>query len=168
MEVIESKREKRNRQAREWRKNNPERYAKLNHQNYEKHKETRLTYAREYRSRTTEERRLKRFAEKRANPAKFLLATSKMNAKKKGLQHTITIEDIVIPEICPILGIPLFVGDNIRCPNSPSLDRINSSKGYTKGNVQVISWRANDLKANASFEEIEALYYFMGERNERN
>lgn len=39
--------------------------------------------------------------------------------------------------------------------NDPSVDRIIPELGYTKGNVRVISNRANLLKNNASIEEIE-------------
>jgi hypothetical protein len=44
-----------------------------------------------------------------------------------------------------------------REPNSPSLDRIDNTKGYVPGNVWVISWRANDLKRNATLEELKLL-----------
>ena len=42
--------------------------------------------------------------------------------------------------------------------DSPSLDRIFPESGYTKGNVRVISWRANWIKNNSTIEEIEKLY----------
>lgn len=64
-------------------------------------------------------------------------------------------------DICPILGIPIrwYAGSGTgkHHPNSKSLDRIDSSQGYIKGNVQIISWRANDLKSNATLEELITL-----------
>lgn len=84
----------------------------------------------------------------------YMLDRSKSRAKKKGFEHTITIEDIHIPEVCPLLGIPLFPGIGGVCPNSPTLDRIDSSKGYTPDNIWVISYKANTIKSNATPEEL--------------
>jgi hypothetical protein len=83
-----------------------------------------------------------------------MLDRSKTRAKKKGLEHNITIDDIVIPDMCPLLGIPIFQGSGRVCANSPTLDRISSAKGYVKGNVWVVSYRANTIKSDATFEEL--------------
>ena len=88
----------------------------------------------------------------RNNPEKVLLTQSRIRAKKRGLDHTINIEDIRIPSICPVLGIQLNQGGNT--DNSPSLDRIDSSKGYTPDNVWVISIRANRIKNDATPDEL--------------
>jgi hypothetical protein len=74
--------------------------------------------------------------------------------------------DIVIPGKCPVLGIPLErrtneTGAYVRTRNSPSLDRFDSKIGYVKGNVNVISWRANDIKGQASLEELKAVRNWM-------
>lgn len=99
------------------------------------------------------------------NPEKYLFQTAKGRAKKYGLEFTISVEDIVIPEKCPVLGIPLFIRQGFKGggknPNNPSLDRINSDLGYIKGNVQVISWRANDLKKDGTYEEFKKLTEFL-------
>ena len=65
-----------------------------------------------------------------------------------------------IPEVCPVLGIPVNrggVGKKGGRPDSPSMDRIDPTKGYIKGNVRVISNRANTLKCNATVAELEAV-----------
>lgn len=69
-----------------------------------------------------------------------------------------TEEDFIIPEKCPVLGLSLKRGDYGAKYNSPSIDRIIPGLGYTKGNVRIISYRANWLKNNATPEEIELLY----------
>ena len=85
-------------------------------------------------------------------------------AKKRRLEMDIQECDIVIPTHCPVLGIPLEVGTRRAKDNSPSLDRVNPSKGYVRGNVEVISWRANRLKSDASLVEIAAIHHYMKRR----
>lgn len=102
---------------------------------------------------------------KRQNVARSILNRSRVRAKSKGWEFSLTIEDIIIPEICPVLGIPLKVHEGIRGDGrhdgSPSIDRFNSSKGYTKDNIRIISWRANCLKKNGTVEEFEAILKYM-------
>ena len=66
-----------------------------------------------------------------------------------------------VPEYCPILDIPLYVGTKTSTDNSPTLDRIDNNKGYIKGNIQIISRKANQMKSNATFEDVEMLYKYM-------
>lgn len=75
-----------------------------------------------------------------------LLNAAKTRATAKGREFSIELSDIRIPELCPVFHTPMV---------SPSLDRIDSSKGYIKGNVRVISKRANQLKNNATVHEME-------------
>lgn len=89
-----------------------------------------------------------------------VLNNAKINAKKKGREFSIAAEDIDIPLKCPVLGIPLEFGGKQRdC--SASIDRIDSSKGYIKGNVQVISWKANNLKGSATLEELRLMVKYL-------
>ena len=76
----------------------------------------------------------------------------KDTAKQRGLEFDLTEEDIIIPTHCPLLNIPLdFNGSRY---NSPSLDRIDNTKGYVKGNVWVISELANRMKNGATIEQL--------------
>ncbi len=88
---------------------------------------------------------------------------SKSRAKGKNLPFTLSIEDIVIPDICPVLGIPLFCAGGRTNPNSPSIDRLDSQGGYTPDNIHIISWRANKIKTDAKLWELEALVAYMKE-----
>lgn len=94
------------------------------------------------------------------DPRVSLLRSAQKRARSKQFEINIRKDDIIVPEKCPILGIPIirtpFVTDN-----SPSIDRIDPSKGYVKGNIQVLSMRANMLKSNASIEELEAVLAFV-------
>ena len=91
------------------------------------------------------------------NPAKTLLKRARSRAKGRDLEFNITLEDIHIPEYCPIFNIPLNAPIGSSANNMPSLDRIDSSKGYTQDNVHVISWLANSLKNEATFEQLITL-----------
>lgn len=76
-------------------------------------------------------------------------------AKRKGIEFNIDETDITIPEICPLLEIPIEYGTKSNYDRSPSLDRIDNTKGYIKGNVWVISKKANAMKNSATFEELK-------------
>lgn len=90
------------------------------------------------------------------SPAVRMYRRAKGRAAEKGLEFTIQKEDVVIPDTCSILGIALKAhsGRSGGEKNSPALDRIDNSKGYTKENIQVISHLANVMKASASPEEL--------------
>ena len=90
---------------------------------------------------------------------RFMLRHAKKRAKARNLEFNITIDDFNIPKLCPLLGIELYlnVGNGRAFDNSPSLDRIDSSKGYIPGNVWVISTKANRIKSDATLEELEKI-----------
>lgn len=88
-----------------------------------------------------------------------LVWESRRRAKELGVAHTITWEDVLVPEFCPALGIKLEVnptGVGFH-DASPSIDRIKPENGYVPGNVVVISFRANRIKHNATVEELKAV-----------
>ena len=91
------------------------------------------------------------------NPERMMIYRVKSRALSTGVPFNITEEDIYIPEVCPVLGVPLIrhLGYRGYKYDSPSLDRIVPTKGYVKGNIRVISARANLLKSDASVEELE-------------
>jgi len=88
---------------------------------------------------------------------------AKARAKQLGLPFDLSLDDVRVPDLCPILGIPLAVnvGGKAGCPNSPSLDRVIPSRGYIQGNVRVISHRANTLKNDGTLEEFRAILRYM-------
>jgi len=97
-----------------------------------------------------------RYKHVKNNPEKCLIAGAKQRCKKTGLEFNIDISDITIPIVCPILGIPIIKEVTDKSgpkATSPSIDRIDNSKGYIKGNVQVISNKANTMKGNSTPEE---------------
>lgn len=81
---------------------------------------------------------------------------AKTRARERGFDFNIDLDDIVIPDMCPVLDIPINVnkGRSGAYVNSPSLDRIDNNKGYIKGNVQVVSQLANAMKGAATPEQL--------------
>ncbi len=95
----------------------------------------------------------------------MLLNASKQRARNKNREHTITVGDIkaIYPTdgCCPIFGMKLEFNTAGFRENSPSIDRIDSTKGYTPDNIQIISWKANRIKGYASIQEIEMLLAYL-------
>lgn len=86
---------------------------------------------------------------------KKMFERAKERANRFGREFDIELSDIVIPERCPIFNVPFIQESNH--DYSPSLDRIDSSRGYTKDNIMVVSRRANVLKNNMTLQECEMI-----------
>lgn len=86
-----------------------------------------------------------------------LLSSARDRARKRGIPFSLTVEDIVIPTHCPILNIPLTrnLGAHGGTSSSASVDRIIPELGYVRGNIQVISLLANNMKSSASVEQLK-------------
>lgn len=93
---------------------------------------------------------------RREKPERQLLWYARSSAKKRGSECTITMDDISVPDRCPVLGIPLVYADGPRNDATPSIDRIDPAKGYIPGNVHVVSWRANKIKQDATLTELRS------------
>jgi hypothetical protein len=94
------------------------------------------------------------------HPERAMLSAAKARAKRLGFDFNIDITDIIIPDICPVLNIPVFFSKGAQTDNTPALDRIDNNKGYIKGNVCVISHKANRHKADLTFEDIKRLFRY--------
>jgi len=93
--------------------------------------------------------------------------------KKTNIEVSISAQDIQIPKICPVLGISLSLTNTRLSDNSPSLDRIDNTKGYTPDNICVISNRANTIKGTGTKEEHQRVIDYMinkqvGENHEQH
>jgi len=102
--------------------------------------------------------------------AGFLYNSAKQRiSRKKNNEVVFDIKpkDIVIPKYCPIFGIKLNLEwggkpqTNTSRARAISLDRIDTSKGYTKDNIMVLSYRANIVKGQGTAEEHLAIAKFM-------
>lgn len=104
----------------------------------------------------------RRWLEKRirTQPLKHILKRTRRQAKTRGIPFDLTLEDLAMPAICPIMGIELKLGGP-RTDNSASVDRIDNSRGYVKGNVAIISWKANQLKRDGTLEDFRRLVLYV-------
>lgn len=91
-------------------------------------------------------------------PEKYILSRTKSKCKKEDIPFNLKLSDIIIPEFCPILGIKLLTNDEVRSGtskwNTASIDRINPKLGYIRGNIQIISLRANMMKTDSTEEDL--------------
>lgn len=90
-----------------------------------------------------------------------MVSQAKYRATKYGLPFDLTEDDIEIPDRCPVLGEKLRHADN---DWSPSVDRLIPHLGYVRGNVRVVSRRANVIKSNATAAELlRVAFWFANE-----
>lgn len=124
---------------------------------YQRNKDKFKSRYQEHKNEAREYTRKRYHAIRKNNPSAYLLKKAKDRASKNNIPFSITIDDVVIPERCPIFGMPLAMNSGGRpLDNSPSLDRIDNDLGYIKGNVSVISFRANRLKSNLTAIELKS------------
>lgn len=118
--------------------------------------------------RTSEHYKAKRREYRLNSTEKNLLNQARYRAKKAGLEFNLTVEDVAIPAVCPYFQTPLAIAIGEKGPRygSPTLDRIDNSKGYIKGNVEVISYRANSMKSHLTLKEMALVALAFLERSE--
>lgn len=140
-----------------WAQDNPETYRAANAAS------TRSWYSRN-RDKACEMSRVAQRRMASENPVEYMVRSARTRAKAIGIPFDITSDDVHMPEFCPVLGIRL---DNSRrspssrAENLPTLDRVNPSLGYVRGNVAVVSHRANRIKSDASLAEVELIAAYI-------
>lgn len=125
---------------------------------YDKHPERAIAATIRWREANREKVNAARRAWRSRNIVKALFLEARSRAKAKGIAFDITLEDIPpMGDRCPLLGHPFSTREERRSAYSPSLDRINPKKGYVKGNVWIVGYRANLIKNDGTVEEHEAI-----------
>lgn len=144
--------EKRREQMRAWRARNPDKLREYSIRRAPKEREYRQAHLGQYAEYQQNSRQ--------RNPKSHLVNDARSRAKRHNIPYNITIDDIDWVTHCPVFGIELFYGrgrgEGQRF-NSATLDRRVNELGYVKGNVFVISHRANRMKQDASPNELAAI-----------
>lgn len=92
----------------------------------------------------------------------FMWQRKKYWADRHSVPFNLKFNDIVWPDKCPVLGFKLnYFSDKSSQHDRASFDRLDSTKGYVKGNVVIISFRANHLKSDGTVEEIEKILNYV-------
>jgi hypothetical protein len=108
-----------------------------------------------------------RNAYRRKHRLKRLVAEAKVRARAHGLPFDLDVATLSIPDTCPVLGIRISCESSTRSEHSPSIERIDNSQGYVRGNVIVVSWRANRLKSDATLSELRRIVRFYEAQEQR-
>jgi len=146
----EKNKKKLDEKSKKWREENREKWLEV-------HRTTRERP--EYKER--ENTRVKK--SRRTNPFKFVLQRARYRARELGVNFDLDREYVekIWTGRCPILGTTLQLGQkkgSIPLDCLASLDRLDNDIGYIKGNVHFISYRTNNIKTDASFDEFEKIY----------
>jgi hypothetical protein len=106
---------------------------------------------------------------KRKNPkrawAVCATGSAKMRAKLKDIPFDLTTDYVesITPDTCPVFGTPFsFIGGKCMTESSASIDRIDTRFGYVRGNVAVISFKANAIKNRYSSHDIRKVADWLG------
>ncbi len=98
------------------------------------------------------------------DPSFFIWRRTKISAKNRGLDFNLEPSDIRIPAVCPVYGMPLVIADKRgderigpHLENVATIDRVDPARGYVKGNVQIVSFKANRLKSDCTPEHFRKM-----------
>ena len=105
------------------------------------------------------------------------LRSARVRAEKRGIEFNLDkqyIMDLYNEQDgkCYYSGVKMNImksnEDNFHDPMKMSLDCVDHSKGYIKGNVHWVSNKANVLKNENNFEDFEKIYFDMKKLREKN
>ena len=100
---------------------------------------------------------------RKEKPFKSIWRNKRNHCQRQNIPFNLTEEYLeeIKEEFCPCFGFPLnYDGGKIR-HDTASLDRIDPDGGYVKGNVQWVSTLYNQMKSNASVEELLTFARFI-------
>jgi len=100
--------------------------------------------------------------QRRDDPHHVLFQKKKYAAQLRGVEFTLTPDDVVWQTHCPVLGMALdYSPSRGYRPNKPTFDRLDNAKGYTPENTRIISLKANSTKSDLTVDQITRLLAYM-------
>ncbi len=106
------------------------------------------------------------------NPTQKTLDNIRQRAKKLGVPFDLELSDLNKVTMCPVFNVKLERGARGPTQTSPSVDRIDPKRGYTKDNIQIMSNLANVMKQDATKEQLlqfaEWIFKTYKEQDENN
>ncbi|MDE2097098.1 MAG: hypothetical protein KGL39_07620 [Patescibacteria group bacterium] len=150
-----------------FRERDPDRQRAQNRAAYLRHREERIAQTHVARSLHPEWRQTERTNLKARRPWHQSLLNARNRAAKKGYEFDLTREWAAATwtGFCAVSGLPFVFGKQRRFPFSPSIDRIDSSRGYTQDNCRFVLFAVNSLKGNGTDEEMVKIAHAIAERS---
>ncbi len=140
-------------------------YSKMTEEQRQRKRESERAYYQKTKAQRRERQRAYYAEARDKDPIRYAFNCIKQGAKDRNIEFSITKEylESIWNTHCPILGIPLFrnTGGKTASDNSPSIDRIDNTKGYIEGNIMVISYRANVIKNMGTAEEHQKIADYL-------
>jgi hypothetical protein len=99
-----------------------------------------------------------------------MASTARRRAERRGLPFDkAAVRELLLAPLarCPVFDVPFEVGGK-QSDFSATLDRIVASRGYVRGNLALISNKANCIKNNATASEIRAVADWLEKENKKN
>lgn len=148
--------------GRKWQEENREYSRALSRDGYRRNRSVRL------------ERGRAAYHRNKLSPAmivKNLWGGAKRRARENGIEFGLTkswVMERVVAGVCEVSGIRFEPGDGKHHPLSPTIDRIDRSRGYTEDNARLVIWAVNNLKGvgddDTMWKVVEAM---ISNRNKR-
>lgn len=102
--------------------------------------------------------------------ARVLWGSARRRAKKQGLLFTLTpkwVQERLDRGVCEVTGLRLELQKTAAChygARSPSIDRKDSSRGYTPENCQLVVWQYNAAKGQHDLADLVVLVTALADR----
>lgn len=145
---------------REYDKQNPERAREIRNKSRNVNAERARAESRRWREANREHHQALNRESYYRSMQRRLFENAKKRASKQGIPFDITIDDIIVPDVCPVFKVPFVWGEGIN-DYSPSLDKIRPELGYVPGNIKVICNMANRIKSNANSDQVKQVLEYL-------